>query len=59
MAVRGCKIHTCHQKSTTEYIPDWKTNEPQNMSRNIHDLKKKIAQGNNMLHSGSSLKGQI
>ena len=38
MAVRGREIYMCHRKPRTGHIPDWKTNEPQRMSRYIYDF---------------------
>ena len=36
-AKRSRDLHMCHHKPRTGHILDWKTNEPQNMSRNTHD----------------------
>ena len=32
---RSLDLHMCHQEPQTGHIPDWKTNEPQNIPRNI------------------------
>ena len=34
---RSPNLHMHHQKPTTGHIPDWKTNTPQKMSKNIYD----------------------
>ena len=31
-------LRMCHQNPRTGHILDWKTNEPQNMPRNIYDF---------------------
>ena len=36
-AARYCNLRMCHREPRTGHILDWKTNEPQNMSRNIYD----------------------
>ena len=33
---RSQDLHMCHWKPTPAHIPDWKTNEPQNMFRNMY-----------------------
>ena len=38
MSARGCKTYSCHQNPRADLILTWKTNELQNMTRNINDF---------------------